>query len=134
MSDLQISLLAIGALVIVCVLVYNNVQQRRLQRKLNESFGDPRADVLIDERPRVAGLAGGQGETDGRIEPLLDSAVAGGGASTGRVADAPEPPASIANIDETIDCVATLSSGTPLTASQVSEVLSGVAEIGRAHV
>ena len=88
--------------------------------------------MLIDERPRVAGLAGGQGETDGRIEPLLDSAVAGGGASTGRVADAPEPPASIANIDETIDCVATMSSGTPLTASQVSEVLSGVAACGRA--
>lgn len=132
MSDLQISLLAIGALVIICVLVYNNVQQRRLQRKLNESFGTPRDDVLIDERPRTAG--GEQGAADVRIEPQLDSASAAVSslqAVFNRAADTPEPPASIANIDETIDCVATLSSDAPLTAAQVSEVLSGVAACGR---
>ncbi len=131
MSDLQISLLAIGALVIVCVLVYNSVQQRRLQRKLNDSFGDPREDVLIDERPRVPGAAGAQSSVDERIEPQLDAAGNTGAVAQPAAKPTPEVPASIANIDETIDCVATLSSDAPLTAAQVSEVLSGIAACGR---
>ena len=130
MSDLQISLLAIGALVIVSVLLYNYYQQRRLHRKLNDSFGEPREDVLIDERPKSAAS---------RIEPQLDAAGSASSSNAEPLDARPPlaadpaypPPDSVANIDETIDCVATLSSDTPLTSTQVAEVLSGVAACGR---
>jgi FtsZ-interacting cell division protein ZipA len=125
MSDLQISLLGIGAVVIVGVLLYNNYQQRRLRRRLSDGFGEPRHDALLGE--------GGQPGASARQEPQLDTVravqePAGAGA---RSAIVPDAPSAIANIDEVIDCVATLSSDTPLTAAQVAEVLSGVAACGR---
>ena len=129
MSDLQISLLGIGAVVIVSVLLYNNYQQRRLHRRLNDSFGEPRQDVLIDESPAALQRS--------RIEPQLDTDQSAlSPASTPQTSGtghsmAPEPPPSVANIDEAIDCVATLSCDAPLTSAQVAEVLSGVAACGR---
>lgn len=124
MSDLQISLLGIGVVVIVAVLLYNSVQQRRLQRRLNDSFGEPRDDVLLGE--------GGQTLPQQRVEPQLDGVAADYAAPVAQKSvDAPAPPPSIANIDDTIDCVATLGCDTPLTAAQVAEVLSGVAACGR---
>jgi FtsZ-interacting cell division protein ZipA len=133
MSDLQISLLAIGVLVVVAVVLYNGYQQRKLRRRLGEAFGKPHEDVLLGER-RVEPMAGGQ-----RIEPQIDAspdARAVAPAPAPPAADpptqaTPEPPPAIANIDETIDCVATLASDTPLSSAQVAEVLSGVASCGR---
>ena len=126
MSDLQISLLVIGVVVIVSVLLYNNYQQRRLRQRLNDAFGEPHQDVLLDEgvhsppRPRM----------EPQLEPGLDT-VHATAAPAHRPMDAPEPPPAVGNIDEAIDCVATLSSNTPLTSAQVAEVLSGVAACGR---
>ena len=128
MSDLQISLLVIGAVVIAGVLLYNNYQQRRLRRRLHDAFGESHPDVLLDEgvhspqRPRM----------EPQLEPGLDSVHAGPApVAAHRLMDAPESPPAVANIDEAIDCVATLSSNTPLTSAQVAEVLSGVAACGR---
>ncbi|MBM3343532.1 MAG: hypothetical protein FJY56_15695 [Betaproteobacteria bacterium] len=133
MSDLQISLLAIGAVVVVAVVLYNVYQQRQLRRRLGEAFGEPRRDVLLGEGEGAAPA--------GRIEPQIES---GDAATTSRTASTmtkprpaetprapPAAPPSIANIDETIDCVAMLSSDAPLSAAQVAEVLSGVASCGR---
>lgn len=135
MSDLQISLLAIGVVVVVAVVLYNGYQQRKLRQRLGEAFGKPHEDVLLGEG-RAASAA-----PAARIEPQMD-----GTPDAGRVGDpppaprpveaaaqrpTPEPPPTIANIDETIDCVATLASDTPLTAAQVAEILSGVAACGR---
>ena len=127
MSDFQISLLGIGALVIVGVLAYNYWQQRRLQRRLTEAFGEQHEDALLGEGARRAP----SGEK--RIEPQMDATpnMDERTPPTASFADAPAPPPSVANIDETIDCVASLSSDTPLTSAQVSEVLSGVAACGR---
>ena len=127
MTDLQISLLGIGAVVVVAVVLYNGYQQRQLRKRLGEAFGEPHQDVLLGEGRTATPAA--------RIEPQMD------GAPSGPVpTPAPRPPAprampdappSLANIDEAIDCIASLSSETPLTAAQVAEVLSGVASCGR---
>jgi hypothetical protein len=118
MSDLQLSLLVIGALVVAAVLVYNQVQQRRLRQRITESFGEARGDVLMS----------GGGGAQPRIEPQLDGhAAPAPGAG-------PAEPASAAEIDEVIDCVATLacaSPSQPFTPAQVAEVLAGVAACGR---
>jgi FtsZ-interacting cell division protein ZipA len=125
MSDLQISLLGIGAVVIAGVLLYNSYQQRRLRQRLDQAFGEPRQDVLLGE--------GAQSAATARVEPQLD-AVHGQHEVTDTVARpaiASGAPPAVANIDEAIDCVATLSSDTPLTSAQVAEILSGVAACGR---
>jgi FtsZ-interacting cell division protein ZipA len=124
MSELQISLLLIGAVVIGGVLVFNGYQERRLRRQLGEAFGETRQDVLLGEAAPNAGRGA-------RVEPRIDA-----GANTQTPAQeapsVPAPPLAMAGIDETVDCVGTLSSATPLTAAQVSELLSSVAACGRA--
>jgi len=60
MSDLQISLLVIGGLVIVVVYAYNVYQERRLRRRLEQAFGAERDDVLLDA------------DSAKRIEPQLN--------------------------------------------------------------
>jgi len=124
MSDLQISLLAIGAIVVAGVLVYNGYQERQLKKRLGEAFGKTHEDVLLD---RSSAVPVGD-ESTARVEPQL--AVDG----EGRVAHAkgtPELPSAMAGIDEVIDCVAGLLATAPLSAAQVSELLSGVAACGR---
>jgi hypothetical protein len=59
MSDLQIGLLAVGALVVAVILAYNAVQERRARRVAERAFGSAHADVLL----------GGAGE---RHEPKFD--------------------------------------------------------------
>ena len=49
MSDLQIGLLAVGALVVVGVLAYNGFQERRARRAAERAFGSSHADVLMSE-------------------------------------------------------------------------------------
>lgn len=127
MSDLQLSLLGIGALVIAGVLFYNHLQQRRLRKRLSEAFGEPRQDVLLGE-----GAPGGAASATSRIEPQLDDERSEPAAMPVKAQiGIPDTPAVQSIIDEMIDCTATLSSEVPLTAAQVAEVLSGVAACGR---
>ena len=49
MSDLQISLLCIGLVVVVAVVFYNGYQQRKLRQRLCQAFGMPHQDVLLCE-------------------------------------------------------------------------------------
>ena len=51
MSDLQVSLLIIGLLVVGGVTAFNWFQQWRLRRKLEDAFGDKHEDVLLREEP-----------------------------------------------------------------------------------
>jgi len=64
MSDLQIALSVVGALVIVSVIAYNRIQESRFRRRAQASFGGDRGDPLLDP------LSGVKPE---RIEPLLNS-------------------------------------------------------------
>jgi len=56
MSELQIGLMAIGALVVVAVLVYNRAQERRARRDAERSFRSGHDDVLLDAP--IAALGG----------------------------------------------------------------------------
>ena len=49
MSELQIGLLAIGAVVVVAVLAYNRVQERGAKRAAQLSFRSGHADVLMEQ-------------------------------------------------------------------------------------
>lgn len=66
MSDLQLSLLAIGAVVVGAVYCYNWMQERGLRRRMQEAFGAAHDDVLLK-----AGV--GSVLSDGRLEPQFAS-------------------------------------------------------------
>ena len=51
MSELQIALIAIGALIIVAVLIINWWQERRFHRQLESNFSPLNKDALLDESP-----------------------------------------------------------------------------------
>lgn len=63
MSELQVSLIAIGIAVVIGVVFLNWMQQRRYRRKAEEAFGGKHEDVLLG--------AGASVEIDERIEPQL---------------------------------------------------------------
>src|SRR5918998_1343441 len=83
MSDLQVSLLIIAAVVVGGVTAFNWFQQWRPRRKLEQGFGSKPDDVLLrEEPPRDSG---------GRVEPQLQGSRAAGGSDAG-IAYSPLPP------------------------------------------
>ena len=64
MSDLQIGLLVIGAVVVTGVLLYNWIQERRFKKQADAAFQTPMADVLM--QPDAA-----PSEKRMRVEPAL---------------------------------------------------------------
>lgn len=86
MSDLQIALTVVGALVIACVIIYNRVQESRFRRRVEASFGGDHGDVLLDPlkgalkdriEPQLKAESGGAddaaeavGRRVGRVEPV----------------------------------------------------------------
>ena len=64
MSDLQLSLLVIGAAVVGAVFLYNGLQERRFHRRMQQAFGSAHDDVLLKAGVESA-LA------DGRLEPQI---------------------------------------------------------------
>jgi FtsZ-interacting cell division protein ZipA len=122
MSDLQLSLLVIGAVVVVGVYLYNWLQERRLHRRLQQAFGDAPQDVLLESR---AGTAG----TDVRLEPQLAPA----GAGRGRDA-APSEPATVpaaAGFDALLDYVAEINGSAPIADPLIGELSSKIAACGK---
>ena len=67
MSELQIALTLVGALVIGCVIAYNRLQESRYRRRAHASFGGERGDALLDPM---------DGSRQDRIEPSLTSSPA----------------------------------------------------------
>lgn len=49
MSDLQLALLALGAIIIVAVILFNWWQERNLRKAAADSFDEPQRDPLLDE-------------------------------------------------------------------------------------
>jgi hypothetical protein len=68
MSDLQVSLLVIGAAIVVLVLVFNWFQERRFRNQADAAFQTPVADVLM-HTDAVSGLR----DTHNRVEPAFDA-------------------------------------------------------------
>ena len=64
MSDLQMSLLVIGAVVVGAVYLYNWLQERRFRSGMQRAFGSAHDDVLLK-----AGVESAL--TDGRLEPQI---------------------------------------------------------------
>jgi FtsZ-interacting cell division protein ZipA len=125
MSDLQLSLLVIGAVVIVGVYLYNWVQERGFQRRMQQAFGEAHDDVLL--KAGVESVL-----ADGRLEPQLppreparEDAAHAAGAATGAAA------AHGGEFDPLLDFAAEIEADAPISDSLVSELMSKIAACGK---
>jgi FtsZ-interacting cell division protein ZipA len=120
LSDLQLSLIGIGAAAVAGVFAYNKWQERQHRKLAERVFRSEHADVLLGTKP-------GEAEAEERVEPVLleggddgslqhaaadeprKAGTAGEPRRTGtadeprRVGAADEPPLSL--VDAAIDCV-----------------------------
>lgn len=116
MSDLQLSLLAIGAIVVGAVYCYNWMQERGLRRRMQQAFGAAHDDVL---------LRGGEpGPADGRREPQL--------APRELVErDRDEAATEAQHFDGALDYVAEMESDGPIPDAVIGELAGRVAACGK---
>jgi len=125
MSDLQLSLLIIGAVVVGAVYLYNWLQVRSYRRRMQQAFGTEHDDVLLKAGVESA-LA------DGRLEPQLvppeplheerkRPAAARAGADTDSTGD----------FDSVLDYVAEINADSPISDTMIGELTSKVASCGK---
>lgn len=140
MSDLQTSLLIIGAVVVGVVYLFNHLQERKLRRKLERAFATEHDDVLLAAPPSPS--------AGGRIEPQLPltgtvSDVSTSGYNTNApqavAADAADPdretgsdilPA-VPGFDQAIDCIAQIDADAPIPEAVIGELLNRLSAIGK---
>lgn len=127
MTDLQISLLIIGVVVVGGVYLFNWIQERKFRRRLGQAFDAGRDDVLF-KGP----------EAGGRVEPQLQRAAEPAAVSLS-AADRAKPTESVAaaapefGLDTAIDYVAAIDSETPIPESVIDELLSRTAACGKPY-
>lgn len=128
MSDLQISLLVIGAAVICGVYLFNWQQERKFRRRLTEVFEREHDDILLASGRDAEGRAEPQLEREPNIPPTvaIDTKASRTGASPLRPMAPLEP-----DIDDAIDCVAALDSDAPIPETTIGELLAKIAACGK---
>src|SRR3954447_22768906 len=74
MSDLQIGLAILDALIVIAVLAFNYWQERQFQRRGEQAFTVPHDDVLLDRTsvPDAKSSAPAPAGDDIRIEPRME--------------------------------------------------------------
>ena len=120
MSDLQLSLLAIGAVVVGAVYCYNWMQERGLRRRMQQAFGAAHDDVLLRGGVESA-LA------DGRLEPQLMPREP----APGRREPGSDPEAATPGFDAVLDYVAEIDSDGPISDALIGELAGRVAACGK---
>jgi hypothetical protein len=105
MTDLQLGLVVIGALVVAGVFFYNRLQERSVRREAEQAFGSRHADALLDDEQT-------------RREPVLGPAVAPSSAVS---APAPAEVQAGAMPDERVDYVIQLELARPMAARALLE-------------
>ncbi|NOT15039.1 MAG: cell division protein FtsZ [Methylotenera sp.] len=73
MNGLTISLIAIGALIIVAVVLFNWWQERRFKQQVNHHFNAIQKDPLLDEQLPIAPASTQATQVNAHVEPYLDT-------------------------------------------------------------
>lgn len=116
MSDLQIALAAIGAVVVAAVYIHNSWQERKLRQRLEDAFKSERNDVLLDA----------PGEPEARIEPRL------GGGEEGADVEATAGGSQVQDgADPVIEFVVDIDLEAPVEATALRELQSRIATVGK---
>jgi FtsZ-interacting cell division protein ZipA len=127
-SDLQLALLGVGAVVIAGVVVYNTVVERRAKARAERAFGAEHPDVLFEEptvrrEPTLGRLPEDTRAepTIGRIEPATRVGVEEGDKLVAEAA-----PGTEASVSNRIDTVAVILADDPVTREQLEPLLDSL--------
>ena len=135
MSDLQVSLLIIGVVVVGGVTAFNWFQQWRLRRRLEQAFDGKHEDVLLREHPVRA--------TAGRVEPQLATVPSSGAQSREPgESDAASSPAgetattfaalpAVSAFDAAIDYIVAIDAPEPISAAGLADLHTKAAACGK---
>jgi hypothetical protein len=127
MSDLQLSLLAVGAVIIVAVVAYNIWQERRARRRAEKAFGPAAGDALFEEASERREPTFGKLPRADADDPVL---VRGDAPAAVLPADELEAPGSAAaEVSSRVDTVAVILADDPV----MREELAPLEEALRAH-
>lgn len=123
MSDLQVSLLAIGVIVVGGVIAFNWFQQWRLRQRLEHATGDTLEDRLREEPARGPSV---------RVEPQLNPRDARAEAAALPSADTPSVSGlpAIPGFDSVLDYIAGIDSVEPISAAGLAELHTRAAASG----
>jgi len=142
MSDLQFGLIAIGALVVVGVYLFNVWQERRFRNRLENAFKDRPADTLLETQTEPP-------PEQARVEPHLEGEPRLPDASPGEpVAGIPEAAAPVSEPvapavtpapeeteaepqGEGIDYRCVLRARTPIPAAAVAQLMKDLTSVGK---
>jgi FtsZ-interacting cell division protein ZipA len=72
MSDLQVSLIIVGIIIIIGVAVFNRMQHLRYRRKIESTLDQRHKDILLEKTGGSNAREGNRDRIHERIEPLLD--------------------------------------------------------------
>jgi len=130
MSDLQLSLVVVGLLVVAGVYLANWIQERRFRRRLGEAFDSDRGDVLRDPAP--APTLRVEPQITGPVSVRADEAGApgprGGEAVPAAAASGP-----LTEFDSLIDYVAQIDGNTPLPERALDELIARTTACGKPY-
>lgn len=132
MSDLQVSLLIIGVVVVGGVTAFNWFQQWRLRRRLEDAFGAKHEDVLLREAAprevsaRVEPQLGGGSQ---RVESILREETPSAELEGHLALAASLPP--VPGFDPEIDYIVSLDAAEPISAAGLAELHTKAVASGR---
>ncbi len=142
MTDLQLALLAIGAVVIVAVVAYNRWQEVQLRRASERAFASRHEDALMAEPPLATAAAPATAgpvsapagapplPADERIEHTLDDQAPGLAAGLGAPEEAPPHAIEAAVLDPAVDYIVELDCARPIDAAALAPHAQGLVDEG----
>src|SRR5471032_2493160 len=117
-SEFQTALIGIAALIIVGIVIFNHVQERRYREHAEKAFSSDHADVLFDASHATR---------PARLEPSLgalpveeDDVVLDGVDSP----DALAPQSAVTGIHPDIDCIGLVLADAPIAASMLTPLIT----------
>jgi len=137
MTDLQISLMAIGGSIVAGVMTYNKWQEYKARKTVQRAFSSEHDDVLMN--PGIDADAGSGARYEPSMEPddeaLMTAADEVSAIIENGLDDAPAAPASRElPVDELIDCVIPLALMEPARGEKLLPKLQGLRHIGNKAV
>src|SRR5450759_809979 len=115
-SEFQMALIGIAALVIVGIIIFNYVQERRYRERAEKAFSTDHVDVLFDASHATR---------PARLEPSLGALPIEGGDVVLDHVDSPDalaPQSTVAGIHADIDCIGLVLADAPIAAAMLAPV------------
>ncbi|MCH8618554.1 cell division protein ZipA C-terminal FtsZ-binding domain-containing protein [Undibacterium sp. TS12] len=135
MTDLQISLLAIGGTLVAGVLIFNKWQEYKAKKTVENAFGEGHDDVLMNPDAPVNTIARHEPSLDGEVkqdaQPVSHQEPVHGEDVTDAQAPVQEKELPV---DELIDCIIPLEFETPVRGEKILAEIADLKYVGKKPV